>query len=163
MYHLKPNQSFSFGFPILELEPQIGNCKLETGLGFITEPKDLPSAVGRIDYKLWVDSDNIEWDSIMRHQVLSEYMTLKEIRALGITARPVPMRNLMSIKRQPDEGGSVDKFKTRCIVTGHQAFMKKYEHKITENIETASVGSYVPFKILWDREGCHQAGYEAPL
>ena len=41
-------------------------------------------------------------------------------------------------------------------------FMQKYEHVIKETTSDGSVGTYVPFKILWDREGNDQAGYEAP-
>ena len=41
--------------------------------------------------------------------------------------------------------------------------LKKYSHVVRHTHSDTNVGEYVPFKILWDREGNDQSGYEVPL
>ena len=52
-----------------------------------------------------------------------------DIRARGITRRPVPLRFVLKCKRHPD--GSYDKHRARLVICGHKGFMPKHEYKDT--------------------------------
>ena len=94
--------------------------------GNIKHPFNLNNARGRIDYKMWKDAWEKEWNSILERKIFSERMTIEEARKQGITTKPVPCRTVNEIKRDPD--GAVSKWKARFVVQGHPGHVTKGVH-----------------------------------
>jgi hypothetical protein len=94
--------------------------------GNIKHPFNLNNARGRIDYKMWKDAWDKEWNSILERKIFSERMTIEEARKQGITTKPVPCRTVNEIKRDPD--GAVSKWKARFVVQGHPGHVTKGVH-----------------------------------
>ena len=94
--------------------------------GKIIPPKDFQEIFTREDRIKWMKATLLELDAFDKREAILHDLTLKEIRAMGITHSPVPMRILYDVKYLPD--GSLQKFKARQIVQGHKQYMRFGEH-----------------------------------
>jgi len=95
--------------------------------GKLIEPSDYNEAKTLPCADLWTKAYQTEVANITGRQVLHEdFMTLEQCYAEGVRTRPVPMRNLFSVKTHPD--GSFDKLKVRTVVLGHPGYMRKGQH-----------------------------------
>jgi len=94
--------------------------------GKIIPPKDFQKIFTREDRIKWMEATILELDAFDKREAILHDLTLKEIRAMGITHSPVPMRLLYDVKYLPD--GSLQKFKARQIVQGHKQYMRFGEH-----------------------------------
>jgi len=92
----------------------------------IIPPKDFQKIFTREDRIKWMEATILELDAFDKREAILHDLTLKEIRAMGITHSPVPMRILYDVKYLPD--GSLQKFKARQIVQGHKQYMRFGEH-----------------------------------
>jgi hypothetical protein len=59
----------------------------------------------------WKEAINVELESFNRLEVMLHRQTRMEVRARGITRRPVPLRFVLKCKRHPD--GTYDKLACR--------------------------------------------------
>lgn len=76
-----------------------------------------------------------------------------DIRARGITRRPVPLRFVLKCKRHPD--GTYDKHRARLVICGHKGFMPRHEYKDTfaasPDIETSRLVQVLALISGWNR------------
>ena len=93
------------GLPKLEVD--LGEClKLLTPEGMKTwahlpDPKTYAEAMSRPDAELWKQAFNKEHEAFHRLKVMEHGHTIESARAAGATTRPVPMKHVLSIKRDP--------------------------------------------------------------
>ena len=102
--------------------------------GKITSPKNLFAAFNRPDAKLWEAAWQKEADALDSKGVISHNHTLDELRAMGITAPPIPMGVLLDVKY--DQDGEVEKYKARNVLKGHKGNVYKGVH-YTETFSAA--------------------------
>ena len=70
--------------------------------GKIIPPKDFQEIFTREDRIKWMKATLLELDAFDKREAILHDLTLKEIRAMGITHSPVPMRILYDVKYLPD-------------------------------------------------------------
>ena len=102
--------------------------------GKITSPKNLFAAFKRPDAKLWQAAWQKEADALDSKGVISHNHSLDELRAMGITAPPIPMGVLLDVKY--DQDGDVEKYKARNVLKGHKGNVYKGVH-YTETFSAA--------------------------
>jgi hypothetical protein len=86
----------------------------------MTPPIDYEEAMRREDAAIWEAAVKIELSSFDKHGVMSHDHTEKELRDKGITASPVPLKFIFSVKTNED---GYDKHKARLVLQGHKGYM----------------------------------------
>ena len=94
--------------------------------GKIIAPQDFQKIFSRTDREKWMEATIKELDAFDKREAMLHDLTLKEIRDMGITHTPVPMRLIFEVKYLPD--GTLNKFKARQVVQGHKKYMRFGEH-----------------------------------
>ena len=89
----------------------------------VTHPKNRAATKGRPDEKQWDAAWEKEWGCIEMREVLSKPMRLSALRAMGIRARPVPLKMLYEIRSDPL--GALSKWKCRLVLTAHSGFVAR--------------------------------------
>ena len=67
----------------------------------LPDPKTYAEAMSRPDAELWKQAFNKEHEAFHRLKVMEHGHTIESARAAGATTRPVPMKHVLSIKRDP--------------------------------------------------------------
>ena len=94
--------------------------------GKIMAPQDFQKIFTREDREKWMEATLKELDAFDKRDAILHDLTLTEIREMGITHSPVPMRLIFDVKYFPD--GTLQKFKARQVVQGHKKYMRFGEH-----------------------------------
>ena len=94
--------------------------------GKIIAPIDFQKIFTREDREKWMEAVVKELDAFDKRCAIQHDLTLSEIREMGITHSPVPMRLIFDVKYLPD--GTLQKFKARQVVQGHKKYMRYGEH-----------------------------------
>ena len=94
--------------------------------GKIIAPDDFQKIFTREDREKWMEAVIKELDAFDKRHAIQHDLTLSEIREMGITHSPVPMRLIFDVKYLPD--GTLQKFKARQVVQGHKKYMRYGEH-----------------------------------
>ena len=87
----------------------------------LPDPKKYEEAMSRPDAELWKKAFNKEHEAFHRLKVMEHGHTIESARAAGATTRPVPMKHVLCIKRDPL--GNYQKHKVRLVMCGHRGFM----------------------------------------
>ena len=146
------------GLPKLEVD--LGEClKLLTPEGMKTwahlpDPKTYAEAMSRPDAELWKQAFNKEHEAFHRLKVMEHGHTIESARAAGATTRPVPMKHILCIKRDPL--GNYQKHKVRLVICGHRGFMIPGKHfqetwAATPDVETSRMIQVIALLYDWKR------------
>ena len=94
--------------------------------GKIIAPQDFQKIFTRTDREKWMEAVIKELDAFDKREAILHDLTAQEIKDMGITHTPVPMRLIFDVKYLPD--GTFQKFKARQVVQGHKKYMRFGEH-----------------------------------
>ena len=84
-------------------------------------PKNPEEAATRPDAKLWAKAEEVELAAFDKFNVMKHDLTMQQLKADGITGRPIPPEFIYSVKLNDD--GSYQKHKARLILKGHKGYI----------------------------------------
>jgi len=114
------------GYKLVDLHKAMNVGIIDKATGKIRSPNTLQEAMRRPDRDKWKEALHKETKSLEDLKVLSHEHRLEDIRKMGISSTPVPLRMLYDVKYNPD--GTLNKYKCREVLQGHKGYMRRGEH-----------------------------------